>query len=225
MEQQLMIWIGSLTGKSLFADLLASLFISTDFLKGAPFAMAIMLVWQKHKVDALRMLTVVVLSVLAARISQGFFYSPRPIMVSEIADHFSPMAKSFRLDWNSFPSDHMSLYFPIAVMTYWTFRRLGIFLMVWSILVVGLPRVFFGRHYPSDILGGIAVGSATLAFIWSMKSRFDPWLEKLAAKLEKRPELSTCIVFLFCFQIATVFDGIRHIMGTFKHLLMHYLVG
>lgn len=224
-----MIWVGSLTGKSMLADTLAMLFLSSDFLKGAPFAMAILLIWQipfekedrSHRIYALRMFLSVLLSVLAARISQAFIYSPRPIMVKEIADHFSDFAKSYRLDWNSFPSDHLSLYFPIALMTYLKFRKMGIVLILWSLLCVGLPRIFIGRHYPSDVLGGIIVGTSMFALVWSLKSRIDPFLEKIANRLELFPKFSLSFVFLFCFLIATVFDGARHILSSAKQIFVY----
>lgn len=219
-----MIWVASLTGKSMVVDSLVMLFCSTDFLKGAPFAMAIMLIWNIHRVYALRMFTVVILSVLAARISQSFFYSPRPIMVKEIAEHFGEIAKGFRLDWNSFPSDHMCLYFPIALMTYLKFRGLGMALIIWSIVVVGIPRIMVGRHFPSDILGGMAVGSAILFLVWAASTKIDPILEKFSTRAEKYPKTAHALVFLFCFQIATVFDGVRHTSSTLKHILMHLFV-
>jgi undecaprenyl-diphosphatase len=58
----------------------------------------------------------------------------------------------------SFPSDHTSVAFAIAfALLFFGRRALG-----WSTFVVaaliGLARVMVGVHYPSDVLGGAAVG-------------------------------------------------------------------
>jgi undecaprenyl-diphosphatase len=231
-EKELMSWVGTLTGKSMFADSTAMLLLTTDFLKGAPFALGLLLTWivpyeqtdqkKENRIDALRMLIVVLLAVLSARIAQHFFYSPRPIMVEEIGIQFSSMAKSVRLDWNSFPSDHMTLYFPIALMVSFKNRGIGIALMIWSVLGVALPRIFFGRHYPSDVLGGMVIGSLIVGIVWSLKNKIDPTLKKISDISENHPKISITLAFMICFQIATVFDGARWILLTFKNICIYY---
>ena len=229
-EKELMSWVGTLTGKFMFADSTAMLLLTTDFLKGAPFALGLLLTWvvpyqkddHQNRIDALRMLIVVLLAVLSARIAQHFFYSPRPIMVDEIGSQFSNMAKSVRLDWNSFPSDHMTLYFPIALMVSFKNRGIGIALIIWSILGVALPRIFFGRHYPSDVLGGMVIGSLIVGVVWSLKNKIDPILEKISALSENFPKTSITVAFMICFQIATVFDGARWILLTIKNICTFY---
>ncbi|KRV51072.1 hypothetical protein AQ490_02385 [Wenjunlia vitaminophila] len=60
----------------------------------------------------------------------------------------------------SFVSDHATLGMSIAVALFLVHRRLGA-LAVLVALFQGLARVYMGVHYPSDVLGGFALGTAT----------------------------------------------------------------
>lgn len=59
----------------------------------------------------------------------------------------------------SFPSDHATAAFAIATAVALRVRRLGVLLLVLAgVLAAG--RVFLGVHYPTDVLGGAAIGAA-----------------------------------------------------------------
>ena len=44
-------------------------------------------------------------------------------------------------------------------------------LFVVGVLLTGLSRIYLGRHWPSDVLGGLLVGSIALWAIWTVASR------------------------------------------------------
>ena len=60
----------------------------------------------------------------------------------------------------SFPSDHATLGFAVAVMIWRYNRRAGAALLVLAV-VLAFARVFVGAHYPADVLGGAVLGGAT----------------------------------------------------------------
>lgn len=57
----------------------------------------------------------------------------------------------------SFPSDHTTGSMGIAAGVYTKSRRTGLYFGTLAVLI-GFARVYVGVHYPTDILGGIAVG-------------------------------------------------------------------
>jgi undecaprenyl-diphosphatase len=65
----------------------------------------------------------------------------------------------------SFPSDHATAAFAIAVSILLRHRRAGL-LALGMATVVALSRVVVGVHYPSDVLAGAAIGTAAALFFW-----------------------------------------------------------
>ncbi len=74
----------------------------------------------------------------------------------------------------SFPSDHATAAFAIAVAIWLRSRRLG-----WAALVLAaalaVGRVVVGAHYPSDVAAGAALGSIAALALWAppLRRRLD----------------------------------------------------
>jgi undecaprenyl-diphosphatase len=60
----------------------------------------------------------------------------------------------------SFPSDHTTLAFAVAIAVWQFNRRAGISLLIFGVLVA-VARVFVGAHYPGDVIGGALLGAIT----------------------------------------------------------------
>jgi len=90
-----------------------------------------------------------------------------------------------RTNDTSFPSDHATFSFAIAVMIWQFNRRLGSVLLVIALWICW-ARVFVGAHYPTDVAAGAALGSLLSAFmIWldahtRLRSLLDQLLSLLA---------------------------------------------
>jgi undecaprenyl-diphosphatase len=74
----------------------------------------------------------------------------------------------------SFPSDHATAAFAIAMAIFLRKRSWGIVALVAATLL-SIGRVAIGVHYPSDVLAGAALGSAAALGLWAppLRSRID----------------------------------------------------
>ena len=112
--------------------------------------------------------------------------------------------------WSSFPSDHAVLYFAVAVGIFAASKRLGVIAILYTLIFIGLPRIYLGYHFPSDILGGFVIGGGLILtstyFLASssITTRINAWTEKY-------PGAFYALFFLITFQIATLFFHLRTI--------------
>ena len=66
---------------------------------------------------------------------------------------------------NSFPSGHAALFFALSVPLWRRSRWLGAMSAVWILLVICLPLLFLGDHWPSDMVAGAAIGIAFMLLL------------------------------------------------------------
>jgi undecaprenyl-diphosphatase len=59
----------------------------------------------------------------------------------------------------SFPSDHATAAFAIAVAVFFYYRRLGVVFLT-AAAAIAFSRVLLAMHYPTDVLAGAATGTA-----------------------------------------------------------------
>jgi undecaprenyl-diphosphatase len=111
---------------------------------------------------------------LAMAINQGIIRvwdRPRPFEAHHAVLLLKPSADP------SFPSDHATFAFAVAVALFLAWRRLGIVALVIAALV-GLSRVYAGEHYLGDVVAGAAIGSTVAVAVYQLKPiampLFDP---------------------------------------------------
>jgi undecaprenyl-diphosphatase len=86
----------------------------------------------------------------------------------------------------SFPSDHATAAFAIAVSLFLRSRRVGLFALGMAV-VLGLARVAVGAHYPLDVLGGALIGTTAALVLWIEPVRsWLNWLAEWAGSLYER---------------------------------------
>ena len=111
--------------------------------------------------------------------------------------------------WSSFPSDHATLFFALAIGIGLVSRVAGRLILVHAIFVVSLPRVYLGLHYPTDIVAGAFIGSG-LTYVVVKNERIAARIEEsVTAWLGKAPGLFYAALFLLTYQIATLFNDGR----------------
>ncbi len=132
------------------------------------------LLWWRHDRRAVAALIISALgSVLLNGLLKAAFSRPRPTL-------FPPLVNEQNF---SFPSGHAMLAVAVyGFLSYYWFKegsRGKAALMVVVIVLIGLSRVYLGVHYPSDIVGATAVGTAWLIIVLTWYERHIPRLPHL----------------------------------------------
>ncbi|MCW3796408.1 phosphatase PAP2 family protein [Sphingomonas sp. BN140010] len=114
-------------------------------------------------------------------------------------------------DWSSFPSDTAALATALALVTLRRSRPLGLFALIWALLV-SMARLISAFHYPSDLLAGAAIGALVAIVISSsfVTSREARLAERALATA---PTLTCLFLVGMLFQLGTMFDDVRHGAG------------
>jgi undecaprenyl-diphosphatase len=173
--------------------------------------------WIRHDgrihVRAIQTVLGVVAAVFSARILQNNLpHRPRPIHNPELGLSVPDAMNPAMLEgWSSFPSDHAVLVFAITTAI-WSFdRRLGLAALLWSTVMVCVPRLYLGLHYVSDVVAGALLGWAIMAAVLRIyvPARIVGDLDGLQTRHAK---LFYSAMFLVAFEIATMFDGTRRLL-------------
>ena len=105
--------------------------------------------------------------VLVARIlSVAIVFRERPLRNPDL--HFvlpQGIDRGAIIGWSSFPSDNATLFFGVAMCLFLVSRRAGIVAFIHTFVVVAIARVYFGYHYPTDILAGAILGIGLVSLI------------------------------------------------------------
>jgi len=116
------------------------------------------------------------------------------------------------IHWSSFPSDHAVLYFSLATCLYFISRKVGLCAFLYSLLVVCLPRVYMGVHFPTDILAGALLGIA-IAGLSSLREVRQFIARPFIRWLDEAPATFYPCFYLCSFLFATQFDPVRTAAG------------
>ena len=96
-----------------------------------------------------------------AQVISHLWERPRPYLAHPASAHLF-IAPSHD---GSFPSDHATASFAIAVAIFLRHRKVGAVALAMA-TVVSVARVAVGTHYPGDVLAGAVLGSASALLLW-----------------------------------------------------------
>jgi len=115
--------------------------------------------------------------------------------------------------WSSFPSDHAVLFFALATGICLLNRRTGLAMLMYAAIVDGLPRIYLGLHYPSDLVAGAILGSGAVLIAAQPHIR-RPVTDRILRGFERSPGLAYAAMFLCSFELATMFDSAQQVVET-----------
>ncbi|SOE98246.1 undecaprenyl-diphosphatase [Burkholderia sp. OK233] len=118
--------------------------------------------------------------------------------------------------WSAFPSDHAMLWCAVAMGIFLASRPVGIYALFHAVVLIGLPRIYLGLHYPTDVLAGAALGIG-IACVMSARPIRTRIAAPILAFAQRYPGVFYGAAFVLSFELATQFEELR----VLAHALMH----
>lgn len=115
-------------------------------------------------------------TVIVSRGISLFYFRDRPFVVHDI-NLLLPHVES-----NSFPSDHASAAFAIAIMFLMFSKRIGIPYIGFA-AIVSYSRIWVGKHYPTDVIAGALLGILISVALYRFLDKYSIY-DKLAILLK-----------------------------------------
>lgn len=125
--------------------------------------------------------------------------------------------------WSSFPSDHAALFFALATAIWYQSRAFGYLAAAWTALVICLPRIYLGYHYPSDIYAGAALGILIMmgTLRWGNSAR---WPARIVDWSRGHQTAFYALAFLGTYEITVLFYDLRALGEDSFHILRSIMV-
>ncbi|MGE5047085.1 MAG: phosphatase PAP2 family protein [Deltaproteobacteria bacterium] len=186
-----------------------------NILKGGVFATLIFWAWFSHRPRAKEVVVATLYgsigAVAIARIlAAALPFRTRPLFNPALHVRTIDGANAGQLiDWSAFPSDHAALFLGLATGLGFISVPLGVASGLYATAIILFPRFYAGIHHATDLIAGGVLGVCLALF-----SCWQPLRERLARPLlaleRWKPALFYAAMFLVCFEIAELFEGVRN---------------
>lgn len=170
------------------------------------------------------LVTLLISCIVAVAISQIAQYKPirvRPLFTPELhLKHAEGLQEWHYSSWSSFPSDHATFFFSLAVGMFFISQALGWLALVHAVVIISFPRVYLGLHYLTDIAAGALLGgSITYAFCTSerIRTRLGSWTKTCE---RTRPAALYTGLFVLTTQMTYLFYDAHELAQFLYDLLM-----
>jgi membrane-associated phospholipid phosphatase len=216
------LFLNKFVGKSRLLDASVELISDTFLLHGVLFVTLLWFIWFKDKREESRIhlftggVAAVSAGLLSRLLQLCLPFHVRPLYNADLKLTWPIGVEWGTLNhWNSFPSDHASLFFALATLIWISDRRLGLFALFWA-AITSSTRIYLGYHYPTDILGGAALG--IFMVILFQRLPLPPIVYRLLDWERCASPSFYAVAFIASYQAGTLFNDIRAIARLIGHL-------
>ncbi|MEC5215694.1 membrane-associated phospholipid phosphatase [Actimicrobium sp. GrIS 1.19] len=223
-------WLGQFNGASASFNQLMQYVEGAHLFKGLPVMGVLWFFWFRDtdpKSDTRRRIIATLVgcfvAVCIARVVNNLApFQPRPFANAALAYHnyvgLGPRESQSLFDWNSFPSDHAALFFSLAMGIFFISRGFGAFVFLYVFVVIAMPRVYLGLHYPTDIVAGAALGMASVALCAS-RAALRSVGDRCMRLLQQYPAAFQTVLFIVSVEISMMFSDVRRFLTMLKYFL------
>ncbi len=225
LDHQVFVWLNQFMSRGLLSDLFVWLHDAL-IVRFFPLVLAVCWLWfeKSPKQEFNRQILLEgVLTGFAALVVGRSLALVLPFRDRPLADldlHFAVPVDVQLRTWSSFPSDHAVLAFALAASLFRVSPKIGLWAFFHATMVICLPRLYFGLHYPSDLIGGALIG-IMLAYTAS-RLPVRHAVTGLLLKVESaRPAMFYAFGFLVLVEIAEMFQSMRSVAVEAFKVLRH----
>jgi membrane-associated phospholipid phosphatase len=226
LDDRSLLWLNSYIGHWPLLDRTIDLLLETNELSfGVPVALFYWLWFRYEPPDqrkrAILALTALgsLLALLTTRVLVTLLpFRDRPFVRPELHFHIPPGFSTGLRTWSAFPSDHAVLAFALATGFWLVSRPVGVFAFVHAALIICLPRMYYGLHHPSDLLGGALLGMLFVRVLTREAVSRPVMVRVLYFEQRHRGVFYLCF-FLLLQQLVVMFGSLRSIIAAVLSLL------
>lgn len=151
--------------------------------------------------------------IVARSLAKSLPFRLRPIHDESIGFTLPYSMEPTILDgWSSLPSDHAVLFYALSAGMFYISKRVGIFALIYTTLFIGLPRIYLGLHYPTDILVGAFIG-ITITAVCNSNYFIVNKAQSVLGWSHSKPEFFYPTFFIITYQIADMFNSSRSLIS------------
>lgn len=231
LDQAILCWINSFAAGHPAQHKIIAGMSSNGFFRGLPIFFLISVLWFSARIDEERrsrmlagLMATCLLTLFSVYLQSHLFWHLRPLLNPGLHLKVDPEEA---LSWigyhgnNSFPSDTATLYWGLAAVVFLERRGWGLLAFLWTIFIIGIPRVYTGIHYPSDIVAGAMLGSLTL-FVGTYLPPVKTGAKKIVQVLSPWPGMLDTSFAVVMADMFNLFEGTRHILKGMVTVLKYH---